>query len=155
MKRILRVWIWLWIWTSLAVTAAVTAFAAEPSDDAKAVEGSWAPTKAQLGGQPMSDAVLKSISLKLANGKYEVSVAGEPDKGTYTLNPKTKPKSMLITGTEGPNRGKNIPAIYELKGDRLRVCYDLFGAKPPPDFKSPEGTQLYLVTYTRVAESRK
>ena len=41
-----------------------------PDDDAKAVQGNWKPAKAELAGQPMTDAVLKIISLKLDNGKY-------------------------------------------------------------------------------------
>jgi uncharacterized protein (TIGR03067 family) len=133
----------------LTVAASLTAFAADPPDDAKAVQGSWTPAKAELGGQPMTEAVLKSISLKLDNGKYEVSVGGNPDKGTYTLDSTSKPKSMTITGTEGPNHGKTFPAIYELKGDTLRICYDLSGTKRPTEFKSIAGTRLYLVTYHR------
>ena len=136
----------------LTVAASLTAFAANPPADAKAVQGSWTPVKADLGGQPMTEAVLKSISLKLDNGKYEVSVAGAPDKGTYTLDSTSKPKGMTITGTEGPNNGKTFPAIYELKGDTLRICYDLSGAKRPTEFKSPAGTRLYLVTYNRTKE---
>ena len=144
MKRILYI--------CLTVAASLAAFAADPPDDAKAVQGSWTPTKAELGGQPMTDAILKSISLKLENGKYEVSVGGAPDRGTYTLDSTSKPKSMTITGTEGPNHGKTFPAIYELKGGTLRICYDLSGAKHPTEFKSLAGTRLYLVTYNRKKE---
>jgi len=137
----------------LAVGASLNAFpAGSPDDDAKAVQGNWKPVKAELAGQPMTDAVLKSISLKLDNGKYEVFVGGEPDRGTYTLDSATKPKSMTITGAAGPNRGKTFPAIYELKGDTLRICYDLAGAKRPIEFKSLAGTRLYLVTYNRKNE---
>ena len=136
----------------LTVAASLTAFAADPPDDAKAVQGSWTPAKADLVGQPMTEAVLKTISLKLDNGKYEVSVGGNPDKGTYTLDSTSKPKSMTITGTEGPNNGRTFPAIFELEGDTLRICYDLSGAKRPTEFKSVAGTTLYLVTYHRKKE---
>jgi uncharacterized protein (TIGR03067 family) len=85
-------------------------------------------------------------------GKYEVSVGGKPDKGTYTIDATTKPKSMSITGTEGPNNGKTFPAIYELKADTLIICYDLSGEKRPTEFKSVAGTKLYLVTYNRQKE---
>jgi uncharacterized protein (TIGR03067 family) len=125
------------------------AAAAGEKPDAKAIEGAWAPVKAELAGQSLPAAVLKTISLNLDGGKYEVSVAGEPDKGTYTLNSSTKPKSMVITGTEGPNKGKTFPAIYDLEGDVLRVCYDLSGKQRPAEFKTAAGTQLYLVTYHR------
>ena len=134
------------------VCASLSAYAADSPSDAKAVQGNWKPAKAELAGQPMTDAVLKSISLKLDNGKYEVFVGDKPDRGTYTLDSATKPKSMTITGTEGPNRGKTFPAIYELKGDTLRICYDLSGTKRPTEFKSVADTQLYLVTYNRKKE---
>ena len=140
------------LYIGLTVAASLAAFAAAPPDDAKAVQGSWAPARADLGGQPMAEAVLKSISLKLDNGKYEVFVGDKPDKGTYTLDSTSKPKSVTITGTEGPNQGKIFPAIYELKGDTLRICYDLSGAKRPTEFKSIAGTKLYLVTYNRKKE---
>src|SRR6478736_6920194 len=133
----------------LAVTTALSAFAGNLPDDAKAVQGNWKPTKAELGSQPMPDAILQSISLKLDNGKYEVFVGTQPDMGTYTVDAKTKPKSMTVTGTDGPNKGKTFPAIYELKGDTLRICYDLSGQKRPTEFKSTAGTKLYLVTYSR------
>jgi uncharacterized protein (TIGR03067 family) len=121
-------------------------------DDATAIQGNWKPARAELAGQPMADAVLKIISLKLDNGKYEVFVGEEPDWGTYTLDSATKPKSMTVSGTDGPNSGKTFPAIYELKGDTLRICYDLSGVKLPTEFKSIAGTRLYLVTYNRKKE---
>jgi len=133
----------------LFVGVSQKAFAADSLGDAKAVQGNWKPVKAELAGQPMTDAVLKSISLQLDNGKYEVLVGEGPDRGTYAIDATSKPKSMTITGIEGPNKGKTFPAIYELKGDTLRICYDLSGAKRPTEFKSPVGTKLYLGTYNR------
>ena len=136
----------------LAIGASLIASAGGSPDDAKAVQGSWKPATAELAGQPMPDAILKSISLKLDNGKYEVFVGEQPDRGTYTIDSATQPRSMTITGTDGPNRGKTFPAIYELRGDTLRICYDLSGAKRPTEFKTSAGTQLYLVTYNRKKE---
>ena len=52
-------------------------------------------------------------------------------------------------GVKGPNKGKTFPAIYELAGDTLRVCYDLSGKKRPTEFKTKADTKLYLVTYKR------
>jgi uncharacterized protein (TIGR03067 family) len=141
MKNILRI--------GVAVLMSLHLFAADFLDDAKAVQGNWRPIKAELAGQPMAEPILKSISLKLDSGRYEVFVGEHPDRGTYTLDSSTKPRTMSVTGTEGPNKGKTFPAIYELQGDTLRICYDLSGTKRPSDFKSNAGTKLYLVTYTR------
>jgi uncharacterized protein (TIGR03067 family) len=122
-----------------------------PAFDAKHVQGTWKPESAVLGGTPMPEAVVKSITLKLHNGTYEVLVGDKPDKGVYVLDAMNSPKGMSITGTDGPNAGKTFPAIYELNGDTLRVCYDLSGAKRPTHFSSDSGTKLYLVTYKRQA----
>ncbi len=138
------------LYICLALGASLNTLVAElPVADAKAIQGKWSPAKAELAGNPLPDAILKTISLKLDNEKYEVFVGEKPDRGTYTIDPVSKPKSIRITGTEGPNIGKTFPAIYELNGDTLRICYDLSGAKRPAEFKTVAGTQLYLVTYQR------
>jgi uncharacterized protein (TIGR03067 family) len=118
-------------------------------EEFKALQGEWVPVKAELAGQPMSEAVLKTIRLKLTKNEYDVLVAGKPDKGTWKFDATTNPKSMKITGIKGPNAGKTFPAIYELAADSLRVCYDLSGKKLPTEFKTKIGTKLYLVTYKR------
>jgi uncharacterized protein (TIGR03067 family) len=131
------------------MAATLLTFAGESPDDAKTIQGKWLPAKATLSGERMADTVLKTISLKLDNGKYEVLVGEHPDKGTYTIDPSTTPKSITVVGTEGPNNGKTFPAIYDLKGDSLLICYDLSGEKRPTEFKSVQGTKLYLVNYHR------
>src|SRR5271165_1137422 len=125
--------------------AAMAGWAAEVPDS-KVVQGVWKPLKAELGGQPMPEEVLKMITLKLQDGRYVVSVGGQLDKGTCTIDGSTQPKGMTITGTDGPNQGKTFPAIFELEGNTLRICYDLSGKRRPAEFKSVAGTKLYLVT---------
>jgi len=113
------------------------------------IDGTWLPMTAVLGGQPFPDEVRKSIKLVVTGWEYTVTVGPAVDKGSLKLNFTTKPKQMDIIGSEGPNKGKRIPAIYERKGDTLRICYDLSGTAYPTTFESVEGTQLYLVTYER------
>ncbi len=55
----------------------------------------------------------------------------------------------MVNGVKVPNAGKTLPAIYELDADTLRICYDLSGQARPKEFKTTEGTKLYLVTYKR------
>src|SRR5436305_1546145 len=124
------------LFVSAVVVAAEKADDEKTAADKKALQGDWVPVKAELAGTAMPDAVLKTISLKLIKNDYEVLVAGKPDKGTWTIDAAGKPKEMKITGVKGPNAGKTFPAIYELAGDTLRVCYDLSGKKQPTDFKT-------------------
>ena len=91
---------------------------------------------------------LKDVTLTLEDGKYTLK-AESIDKGTYTIDAAKKPKEMDIKGTDGPNKGKSFPAIYELSGDTLRICYDLSGKARPTEFKTTAGTKLFLATYKR------
>lgn len=134
---------------SALLLAVVTTFAGDKSTDTKDIQGTWIPTKAELGGVPMKDEMLKKIEwLKLENGKYEVK-AESLDKGTYEIHADAKPKTIDITGSEGPNTGKKIPGIYELKGDTLTICYGLGGSTRPTEFASPTHSRNFLVTYTK------
>jgi uncharacterized protein (TIGR03067 family) len=121
-------------------------------DDAKggdAIEGTWLPSTAELGGKMWPDEIRKMTKLVVKDDKYTVTVGEAVDQGTVKLNPSVKPKALDITGTDGPNKGKTILAIYERDGDTLRICYDLSGKSRPTEFKTKADTQLFLVTYKR------
>ena len=113
------------------------------------LNGTWKPVEAELGGVKLPDAVLAPLRLELAKGTYVLKGAESPDSGTVTVDPSKKPATMDVTGTDGPNKGKTFPCIYELSGDTLRICYDLSGKSRPKEFKTEKGTKLYLVTYKR------
>ena len=117
------------------------------ADDAKDSIGTWVAEKATLGGK---DIDLAGLKLKIeAGGKYTVDHGAEADKGTFTLDAKTTPKSMEIKSEMGPLKGKTIPAIYELKGDTMTVCYDMEMKAKPAKFESPADSQVLLVVYKR------
>jgi uncharacterized protein (TIGR03067 family) len=120
------------------------------ADDSKDIQGVWSPVEAALGTQKMSQDFLKTTRLRVANDQYEVVVGKDADRGRLKLDSGAKTKAMDIIGTEGPNKGKTFLAIYELKGDTLRICYDLSGEKRPTDFKTGDEKSLFLVTYKRV-----
>jgi uncharacterized protein (TIGR03067 family) len=132
---------------AVIVSLSSTAWSADTKDDS--LDGTWLPSAAELAGQKFPDEVRKMIKLVIKGDKYTVTFGQEVDKGTVKLDPKTKPKALDITGTEGPNKGKTFLSIYERDGDTLRVCYDLSGKSRPTEFKTKAETQLFLVTYQR------
>jgi uncharacterized protein (TIGR03067 family) len=133
----------------VAFALVVSCSSAAWSNDAKGdtLEGTWLPSSAELGGKQFPDEVRKTIRLEVQGDQYTVTVGTQPDRGTCKLNPSAKPKALDITGTEGPNKGRTILAIYERNGDTLRVCYDLSGKSRPAEFKTTAGTRLFLVEY--------
>jgi uncharacterized protein (TIGR03067 family) len=142
-------------WGLLALLIASLAdLTARAADDTRNLNGTWKPQQAVLAGQPLPPAVLEAITLTIDGTNYEVVVVTEmgpsADRGTLTFDLAANPKGMTITGVEGPNAGRIIPAIYELDGDTLRICYDLSRQQRPAEFKSVPATRLYLVIYRRV-----
>lgn len=122
------------------------------SPDAVRQQGVWKPIAAVLGGVFLPPPTLEGTTLSIDGMNYEVTVEGEDhaDRGTFTLDTTTTPKRMTIKGTDGPNKGKTIFAIYEMKNEvSMRVCYDLSGKEFPEDFKAPRGTQRYVAGYRK------
>jgi uncharacterized protein (TIGR03067 family) len=111
--------------------------------------GTWKPVEVELGGVKLPEAAFSAWRLDLAKGTYALKGAESPDNGTIKVDATKKPATMDVTGTDGPNKGKTFPCIYELKGDTLKICYDLSGKQRPSEFKTEKGTKLYLVTYQR------
>jgi len=121
----------------------------DAKDEAKSMEGTWLASTAELAGEKFPDEVRKSIKLVIGAGKYTVTVGKNSDRGTVKVDSSKKPKEIDITGTEGPNKGKTILAIYEKTGDTLQVCYDLSGKARPSEFKTSKENNRFLVTYKR------
>jgi uncharacterized protein (TIGR03067 family) len=136
----------------LATALATSGWCAEPEKaggDSKAINGIWVPVSAVMGGKSMTTAECKGINAVFHDGKYSVTVAGKLDKGTYTVDGSKDPKQVTIVGTDGPNKGKTIPAIFELEKNTLKVCYDMSGKVAPEKFESKADSATFLVTYAK------
>jgi len=113
------------------------------------LSGTWQILKAELAGEEMPAFVAEKLEVELGDGTYVVRFAGEvSDRGTFTLAAAGSLKSIQLTGIEGSNAGRTIPAIYQLAGDRLRVCYGLDGSAPTA-FVTGADHKHYLATYRR------
>jgi uncharacterized protein (TIGR03067 family) len=137
---------------TILVCLAPVARSADDEKEKKAMaelQGTWVPSSAELDGEKLSDQDIKSIKLVVTDEKYKVTVGDSVDEGTVTLDISSDPRGMEIKGTKGPNEGKTIPAIYEVKDDTLKVCYNLVGKDRPTDFKTKAGSKFYLVTYKK------
>ena len=87
----------------------------------------------------------------------KVPVRGDPARpvyqGTFTIDPTRRPKAIDFTqATEGPTRGRTVPGIYEVAGDRLRVCRTTGGPVRSTAFPSRAGRGQVLLVLERVRE---
>ena len=62
-----------------------------------------------------------------------------------TLDESTKPKSIDIVGFAGKesDKTKTYPGIYELDGDKLRICYAETSPERPTKFESNGHNNLF------------
>jgi uncharacterized protein (TIGR03067 family) len=125
--------------------------AKDGKNDAKKMVGTWKMVTAELAGKAWPEQFIKLTTLVLADGKYTIMVGKAPDEGTWKIDPSKEPRTLDITGTKGPNKGKTFLCIYEFKGDNVRICYDLSGKGRPTEFKTRPDTELFLVEYKRQA----
>jgi len=113
--------------------------------DWKTIEGTWIPVAFEVGGVKLPEETFKDTKLVMTDGHYTY----QNDRGTYKLITSETPRGMDVTGIEGPNQGKTFPAIYQLTGDTLRICYDLAGKTRPTEFATRAGTRQFLASYKR------
>jgi uncharacterized protein (TIGR03067 family) len=118
-----------------------------------ALDGTWEMIRAESGGEPSTDLLALRVELRLTADTYQVHFAGElADQGTYSRTPADTHAALILLGAKGPNAGRTIPCIYQLVGDRLRVCYGVDGTMPT-EFATTPGSAHYLATYRRKASS--
>ncbi|MBL9200191.1 MAG: TIGR03067 domain-containing protein [Opitutaceae bacterium] len=111
-----------------------------------ALTGIWEMIRAESGGEHSLELLALRVELELTSARYTVRFGGQvADRGTLAV---ASASSLTITGTEGPNLGRTIPCIYQVAGDRLRICYGMDGTAPEK-FASPAGSTNYLATYRR------
>ncbi len=116
---------------------------------ASTLPGHWHPLKAFLSGAPAPELVITKTQLHLrADGTYTIHFAGElAERGRYQLD---GPEHLTFHATHGPNAPRALPGIYQLVGDRLRLCFALSGPRPTAFASAPE-SEHYLISYRRAA----
>ncbi|HQR07602.1 MAG TPA: TIGR03067 domain-containing protein [Gemmatales bacterium] len=133
----------------LTLVLATAIQARDDKSESQALQGNWSLASAELAGKPFPEQLVKTMSLTMKDGRYTVMVGQGKDEGTAKIDSSKTPKTMEITGTDGPNKGKTFLAIYKLDGDSLSICYDLSGKAYPTEFKTKPDTKLFLVEYKR------
>ena len=123
-------------------------------EHAQAIAGTWQVIRAVLDGEEAPSMAIEQMEVHLSVDRYEVRFGGViADRGQLRVDTSTESAFVELTGTEGPNAGKTIPAPFQYKGDRLRLCYGLDGILPD-DFTTEADSRRYLVFYKRKSEGR-
>jgi uncharacterized protein (TIGR03067 family) len=112
------------------------------------LEGTWSIVAAERQGRPEKDDL--KVKVTFTGNRFTARRQGQVLlEGSIRLDPSAKPKRIDTRMSSGPNKGRTRLGIYELNGDRLRICYAEFGKDRPAVFSTREGTGFLLFVYQR------
>lgn len=146
--------------TVLLVAAAGLLVAADGKKETKPaagrLEGTWKLASAEFDGAEAGMIVdlFDSARLVISGDKMAVQSADKKDRITasYTTDPKTKPASIDFKNIESEEAGSGtVEGIYVVDGDTLKLCVYHNGDEKqrPAEFKTKEGSHLYLLVFKR------
>jgi uncharacterized protein (TIGR03067 family) len=114
------------------------------------LQGTWNIVSLEMDGQKMPGGDGR-IAVK---GKQFTTLGmGAAYEGTLTVHEKTAPKGFDLHFAEGPEKGNTALGIYQLEGDRWKICLTTRGGDRPAEFAAPTGTGIALETLERASES--
>jgi uncharacterized protein (TIGR03067 family) len=129
----------------LIVAACLSIGADDPKETAVKKElqrfhGTWVFTLINIGGTDVPAEQVKGAKLVIEGNRFTVTDPTATYRGTFKVDPAAKPKTIDMTFTEGPEKGKTTQGIYELEGDVYKVCVDVAGKGRPTEFVSKPGS---------------
>jgi uncharacterized protein (TIGR03067 family) len=122
--------------------------------DKAALQGTWKVTASVSKGEKSSADDIKNLFLIFKGDAILVREGGKTEeKFSYSLDPLKTTKELDLTLKVGPQKGRVDRAIYKIEGDKLTICIQTNKDAPRPrEFRSPVGSELWLVTLERTKE---
>ena len=144
-------------------TAIATIAAADDAKDAaikkdrKQIQGTWRGIVLVVNGKELTKEDTKALTVvNGADGSWSVRDNGrEIGKGTSTIEPTKKPKTIDFTVTEGDGKGNQGLGIYELGEKTRKLCFAPSGRERPTEFSSKPGSEHILVIFERQKTSKQ
>ena len=103
-------------WRCLLVLGVVFLLAADDAaDEVKKelarFEGTWKFVSVEMEKMKLPEEALKHPRLKIEGDKFSVSDENVSQSGTFKVDPTKKPKTIDVTFTDGPEKGKTSLGI--------------------------------------------
>jgi len=115
--------------------------------DKDAIQGTWKLVSAEHGGKIDKPEGADALKIRFEGGQsYQVKGEEKVDPAEFKLDSDKSPKQIDLTPGTGPDKGKTMKGIYELNGDKLKLC--IAGDDRPADFKA-EKEDPAVLTFER------
>lgn len=111
------------------------------------LQGAWTIERLDFNGQDVTDKYKFQVAIKGNRISVEGNDAVQKDYGQveFKLDPRTTPPCIDLTVSVGGQKGATLEGIYQVKGNELKLCVQVFGNERPGKFESPAGKSVALV----------
>lgn len=116
--------------------------------DLDGLQGSWKLVSSMRDGKALPKDKVKKTTIVIKDDTFVFPDSAEyatSKEGTIKLDATTKPKQMDATSTDK----EVMLGIYELDGDRYKVCFAPTGKPRPSEFASKPGSGNLLQVWKR------
>jgi uncharacterized protein (TIGR03067 family) len=87
------------------------------------LQGTWQVVRVETDGKSLPEETIKGWTLTVDGAKYVLREGDRTAEGVYKFDPIEMPRAIDALRTAGPGEGKALWGIYQLDGDRLRLCF--------------------------------
>jgi uncharacterized protein (TIGR03067 family) len=109
--------------------------------DLDGLQGTWNIVSLEMDGQKMPGGGARIV---VRGDRFTTIAMGATYEGTVAVHQTTAPKSFDLHFEAGPEKGNTNLGIYELDGDRWKICLSTRGSVRPREFAAPPGTGIAL-----------
>ena len=142
-----------------SVIARQNGFASWPAlsrhvEQLRSLEGEWHFDNQHLDGVVMPAKALAQSRLLIDGDRFRMESPEATYEGALVLDVDVMPPHITIHFVEGPEAGNQSYGIYELTGDRLKLCLGLAGSSRPTEFVARKGSGHVLQHLRRSSAHR-
>ncbi|MBM3762441.1 MAG: TIGR03067 domain-containing protein [Acidobacteria bacterium] len=117
--------------------------------DLDRLQGSWRVRSLIVEGSALSAGMIGEARVVVKGDRFESLGMGTVYVGLLRIDVSRRPKTLSIKFTRGPEKGNVNQGIYELKGDRWKLCLATKGGPAPHDFVSEPGSGFAIEVLER------
>lgn len=118
--------------------------------DLERLQGTWNVVSTERDGMALDPEEFRGWNALYDGDSLTLRVGDQVRRrGIVTLDPARTPKAINTWDLDGPYQDQTVPGIYELEGDRLKLCFARPGEARPTEFTTKAGTGFVFVVYER------
>lgn len=114
------------------------------------LQGKWSVMSIELNGQTIASDEIKNWKLTITNNTYTITIGQSTEEGTFKIDTSKKPMTVDAFPTSGDASGQKRIGIFEIDGDKAKVCFSAANLEVrPTKFTAEEGSQQFNWTFKK------